>query len=195
MTPSIQTKIWLSEAMNAELLCGRFGDFAYETHTHDTACLALITQGSIRIRMRGIELVAKAGDLYAIGADVPHEGWPVDRAGWSQRTIYVDLAALHERVTEVKAATPALRGPIIRDRRVSQPFLAAHRASEDLNSALQRDEHFLLFGFELLSRHSPESTPRSSEYRESHAVRMAREFLDSRLDSNLSLADIAGAAR
>src|SRR6201992_3188996 len=138
---------------------GRFPGFRYRDHHHRTAFFALITQGSIRIRMRGIELVAKAGDLYAIGADVPHEGWPVDRAGWSQRTIYVDLAALHERVTEVKAATPALRGPIIRDRRVSQPFLAAHRASEELNSALQRDEHFLLFGFELLSHHTAESPP------------------------------------
>ena len=91
----ISTKLWCAEELgSAELLRGRFADRAYDVHTHDKACFALLTHGSIRIKMRGCEFIARAGDLYAIDADEPHEGWPVDEAGWSLRTLYVGLAQL-----------------------------------------------------------------------------------------------------
>jgi hypothetical protein len=91
----ISTKIWCAKELGAaELLRGRFADYSYDIHTHDKACFALITRGAIRIRTRGAEFVARAGDLYAIDADEPHAGWPVDAEGWSLRTLYVDVNEL-----------------------------------------------------------------------------------------------------
>src|ERR1700753_3552169 len=110
MAPLIETKLWFLKDTNAEFLRGRFCDFSYDTHTHDTACLALITRGAIRIRMKGTQFVARAGDLYAINADEWHAGWPIDGAGWSQRTVYVDLALLRERLGLGHGPTPGLRG-------------------------------------------------------------------------------------
>ena len=83
-----RTKIWRDDELAAaELLRGRFVDYSYDVHTHDKACFALITRGAIRIRMRATEFVARAGDLYAIDAEEPHAGWPIDKWGWSLRTL------------------------------------------------------------------------------------------------------------
>jgi len=80
--PEIQSdiNIWRSSDLQAELIRGRFIDYAYDVHTHETACFALLTEGQIRIRMRGNEFVAHKGDLYAIDADEPHAGWAIDAA-------------------------------------------------------------------------------------------------------------------
>src|SRR5580698_7024178 len=91
---------WRANDLGAEFLRAQFWDFSFDLHTHDTACLALITKGAVRIRMRRGEFVAQAGDLYAIDEDQPHAGWPVDAAGWSQSTIYVDLGRLRSLLTD-----------------------------------------------------------------------------------------------
>src|SRR5579864_8278386 len=91
----VSTSIWYADDLGAaELLRGHFCDYAYDVHSHERACFALITSGAIRIRTRGAEMVARAGDLYAIDADEPHIGWPVDADGWSLRTLYVDITHL-----------------------------------------------------------------------------------------------------
>jgi len=189
-----ETKLWYAADLDAELLRARFGDFTYEQHTHDTACLALITGGAIRIRMKGAELIARAGDLYAIDPEEPHAGWPVDGEGWSQRTIYADLAALGERLAEDEGAPglPALRGPIIRDAALASAFMAAHRQCEAGGSRLARDERYLGFARRLFTHHLKKGVQLKPS-RESRAVRRAREFLDSRLDANVSLAEVASA--
>ncbi|WP_186078550.1 AraC family ligand binding domain-containing protein [Burkholderia gladioli] len=95
-----EVRIWQAPELAAELLRGDFHDFSYDVHTHDTACFALITSGAIRIRMRGSEFVARQGDLYAIDADEPHAGGPVDPGGWRQRTVYVRTEHLRSLLSD-----------------------------------------------------------------------------------------------
>jgi AraC-like DNA-binding protein len=190
----VETKLWYAGDLGAELLRARFGGFSYDVHTHDTSCLALITAGAIRIRMKGREFVARAGDLYAIDPDEPHAGWPVDEAGWSQRTIYTDLAMLRERLSDGRPASPVLRGPIIRDAGLAAAFMAVHRQCEVGGPRLIRDEHYLAFAHLLFGRHVAEHSVDLKPSRETRAVRRAREFLDSRLDVTVSLAEVAAAA-
>ncbi len=192
----IETKLWCADDLGAELLHGRFGDFAYDLHTHDTACLALITEGAILIRMRGGEFVARKGDLYAIDPETPHAGWPVDGKGWSQRTIYVDLNHLRSLLTGDRSDQDLgpIHGPIIRDARLSALFNDVHRYSEDSAPQLLRDQAYLGFARRLFARHvgdRPVETPIGQEDR---AVRLARDYLDRRLDERVSLAEVAAAA-
>lgn len=192
--PATEATIWYADDLGAELLRARFGDFAYDLHTHDTACFALITSGAIGIRMKGGEFVAHAGDLYAIDADEPHAGWPVDDAGWSQRTIYVDLDGLHRRLFQKDGPAASLRGPIIRDAQLAQTFLAVHASYEQSASTLHRDEHYLAFSRRLFERHISQTGVESDVGRETRAVERARDFLDARLDRRVSLAEIATAS-
>jgi AraC-like DNA-binding protein len=187
---------WHAEDLGADLLRARFADFSYDLHTHDSACLALITEGAIRIRMRCGEFVARKGDLYAIDPDEPHAGWPVDPAGWSQRTIYVDLDTLRSRLNDVDTIGPtaSIRGPIIRDDVLAAAFAGLHANSETGGAQLERDEACLRFAQRLFDRHVADSPSGHALGRESRAVRRAKEYLDSRLDMRVGLAEIADMA-
>jgi len=194
--PKTDVRIWRAPELAADLLHGDFHDFSYDVHTHDTACFALITEGAIRIRMHGSEFVAKAGDLYAIDADAPHAGWPVDASGWRQRTVYVRTEHLRSLLADGAAAErgAAIRGPIIGDARLNALFCRVHRDSEVQADALRREERYLRFVARLFERHVHEPLVPREAGAEPQAVRIAREFLDHRLDSQVHLDEIAGAA-
>jgi AraC-like DNA-binding protein len=193
-----RTKIWRDDELaGAELLRGRFADYSYDVHTHDRACFALITRGAIRIRMRATEFVARAGDLYAIDAEEPHTGWPIDKWGWSLRTLYVDLARLQEIVgDEVRRTTqfPSLAGPIIRDTHFNSILYKVHASSEDARPPLAREERFSQFVAWLFAYHTRNILDLPRAGREDKAIRLAREFLDCHLDEKVHLADVAQAA-
>jgi AraC-like DNA-binding protein len=196
---TVETTVWTAPELQAEFLLGRFAGFNYDVHTHDTPCFALITAGAIRIRMRGSEFVARQGDLYAIDADEPHAGWPVDAQGWSQRTLYVELAQIRSLVGEDGGArTAGLAGPIIRDPALAGPLHAMHRCSQKTDQGcgprLLRDEAYIAFASQLLQRHVRAPLHTRAGGREDMAVKAAREFLDQNLGDHVSLEDIALAA-
>jgi AraC-like DNA-binding protein len=197
---AISTHIWRADDLGAaELLRGRFTDYAYDVHTHDKACFALITRGAIRIRLRGEEVIARKGDLFAIDADEPHAGWPVDAAGWHQRTLYADLGAMAGLLADGdsgggKDTRGALTAPIIRDSRLAALFRGVHVCSESAGPALKRQERYLAFVERLFARHMKAARSDGPPGAEFHAVAAARAFLDERLDAQVSLAEIAEAA-
>ncbi|WP_413723302.1 helix-turn-helix domain-containing protein [Sodalis sp. RH24] len=184
--------VWRSPDLKAELLRGTFVDFSYDVHTHDTACFALLTEGNIRIRTRGNEFIARRGDLYAIDADEPHAGWPITAQGWSLRTLYVDIAYLHQLVDE-RGARHALTisGPIIRDPQINAILYALHRSSETQGSLLFRDQAYLAFSDTLMKRYVKDAAKSPDGGPELGAVRRARAFLDEHLGDRVSLIDIA----
>ena len=194
----INTKIWrANDLAGAEMLRGRFADYSYDVHTHEKACLALITRGAIRIRTRGAEAVAQAGDLYAIDADEPHSGWPIDRDGWSLRTIYVEMARLWALLgghDNPAGSAPALKGPIIRDAQLTALFRAVHSGSEEAAPALEREERHIAFIERLFQRYARGGPPVRTGGLEPRAIRLAQDFLDHRLDQRVRLNDIAEAA-
>jgi len=195
---TVSTKFWRADDLgSAELLRGRFCDYSYNVHTHEKACFALITRGAIRTRTRGIEAVARAGDVYAINADEPHSGWPVDGAGWSLRTLYVDighlLALVSDRASECRSL-PALVGPIIRDPHLASLLRCVHSCSEVAGPSLKREERYCEFITRLFERYTCGASPEKPATREDRAIRLARDFLDHHLDQQVRLADIAEAA-
>jgi len=195
---TVSTKIWRAEELgSAELLRGRFVDYAYDLHTHDKACFALLTRGAIRIKMRGSQFIARAGDLYAIDAEEPHEGWAIDQAGWSLRTLYVGLLQLRSLFGDSGAPnedSPVLVAPIIRDSELAMLFREVHISSELAGPALEREEVYLNFIDRLFERHTRKGKIKDSAGREAQAVRFAREFLDQRLEVRVHLGEIAAAA-
>jgi AraC-like DNA-binding protein len=195
----VSAKIWRADDLgSAELLRGRFANYAYDLHTHDKACFSLLVRGTIRIRMRGSEFTANAGDLYAIDAEEPHAGWPADDAGWSLRTLYVNVEQLRDRLGHDGASAskvPSIAGPIIRDSKLSGLFQKLHFSSETSGSSLGRGEAYLRFIERLFERYTRvKATFPDDPSGESRAIKLAREFLDQHLDQQVHLAEIADAA-
>lgn len=203
MKEQYSTTLWRDVALgSAELLRGSFTDFAYDPHTHDTACITLLTRGQIRIRMHGREHGWRQGDMFAAAPGEVHEGWPIDKVGWSLRTLYVDLTQLAQLTDAPVSARMAARGalalsgPWLRDPELAARFLAAHRASESMasTSPLARQEAFLDFASHLLQRYARPVSLDEAMRLEPAAVRRAKAFLDERLDMRVSLADVSAAA-
>jgi hypothetical protein len=147
--------------------------------------------------MRTTEFVARAGDLYAIDAEEPHAGWPIDNWGWSLRTLYVDLARLQEIVGDEVCNTtqiPSLAGPIIRDRYFNSTLYKVHAGSEDALPPLAREERFSQFIAWLFAYHTRSVLHLPKADCEDKAIRLAREFLDCHLDEKVHLGDVAQAA-
>lgn len=191
----LEVACWRAPELGGELLKGRFSDFSYEVHTHDTACFALLTRGAIRIRMRGQEILARKGDLYAIEADEPHAGSPVDEAGWALRTLYVDTRYLRSLLgDECSKGALDLKGPIIRDRRLTSMLYAVHYCSQSQGPRLRREETYMAFAERLFERHVSNARGIAPSGSESRTIRTAREFIDHSVDRNISLAEIADAA-
>ncbi|HTD04279.1 AraC family transcriptional regulator [Undibacterium sp.] len=187
--------IWQAPDLKAELLCGRFVDFTYDVHTHETACFALLTEGAIRIRMRGNEFVVQKGDIYAIDADEPHAGWAVNEYGWHLRTLYVDLAHLSSLAGNEQRLHPfRLAGPVVRDAQLAQWLYSVHRCSQEQGSSLFRDEAYIKFASQLTLCHARNPTTSRQAGMEPAGVQSVREFLDQNLEDHVSLEDLASIA-
>ena len=191
--PRCDTVIWRDAALaGAEWLRGTYSDFSYAPHVHDAACLAVITRGALRIRARGGEFVARPGDVFAANADVLHAGWPVDDAGWSLRTVYVDLDRLRAVLTGEQArGTGTLCGPFVQDPELWTRLVAAHECAEGAASGLRRDEALVAFTDRLFARYVRPARLDDRVDPAPRAVRLAREFLDARVDTRVSLRDVA----
>ncbi|HXO99717.1 MAG TPA: AraC family transcriptional regulator [Luteibacter sp.] len=193
MTYRNDVELWPAPDLSAELLRGRFSNFTYDMHVHDTACFALITSGAIRIRMRGKTFVARQGDLYAIDADEPHAGWAVDDAGWTQRTLYVDRGVLDGLAGVEPKGRSRFLGPVLHDRELNSVFYGIHRCSQEDGSMLKRHDWYARFARLLSERYLSRPVQPSRAGDEPLAVKRAREFLDQRIASKVSLGDIADA--
>jgi AraC-like DNA-binding protein len=188
------TVIWRDDALaGAEWLRGTFSDFAYAPHAHDADCLAVITRGALRIRAGGREFVAREGEMFAANAEVLHAGWPIDGAGWSLRTMYVDLDRLRGVLTgEPVTSTGTLCGPHLQDPELAARLVAAHECSEGVASGLRRDEALVAFTDRLFARYVRPARLDDRADTAPRAVRRAQEFLDAHVDTRISLQDLAG---
>lgn len=193
----LTTAIWYDAALGpAELLKGTYTDFSYDPHAHDAACFSIITRGSIRIRVRGREFMARPGDMFAVDTGEVHAGWPIDDKGWSLRTMYVPLERLDDLVSEKRSGPFSSRifGPMIRDGALAESFLQLHRCSEAGRAPVEREERLFTFARTWLERCAADAamTPAGSE---PLAVRRAKDFLEAHFDQRVSLAEVADAAR
>jgi transcriptional regulator GlxA family with amidase domain len=87
----------------------------------------------------------------------------------------------------------SIRGPIIRDAALADVFSRLHLHSENNGSQLERDQLLLAFARHLFDRHVSDAPSAPREARESEAIRVAKEYLDQRLDERVGLADMAAA--
>jgi AraC-like DNA-binding protein len=191
------THVWRDDALGgAEFLRGRFADFSYAPHAHDSLCLAVITEGAIRIRARGTEFTTVRGQLFVANAGELHAGWPVDAAGWSLRTLYIPAQLVLQAVSDLDAhhGIGYFEAPHVLDAVLAERLLRLHQLCESGAERLARDQALVALSHRLLAQHSRSGINVQEIGREPGAVRRAREFLDVHLEERVSLRDLAVAA-
>lgn len=165
---------------------------AFEPHSHAAYGLGAIEQGAERFRCRGSEHVAPTASLVLMNPEELHTGRAETEAGWRYRMIYLDRAVLETVTGErgwsfdsaVLADAPrAQRATALLTRLWAEAAAAHGRLAFDSTLAELLD---------VLRPHARVGVPARPEG--DARLERAVELMHARLDSPLTLAELAAAA-
>ncbi|MCP3141883.1 AraC family transcriptional regulator [Pyxidicoccus xibeiensis] len=192
---------WVTpEVPGLELQRAAYTRWAFPKHSHDVFSLCAYDAGAEALHLQGQRVVASAGSLLAVAPGEMHEGRAADSGvGWAYRILYIPPALLTRAAEEAGAPAGTLPGfaaPVLEDSRLLGSFTATFEALKDGAAArLEREERLLGLLVALLRRHAgvgrrgrrtPACTP---------GVRRARALLEEDVTRNVSLEELARAAR
>ena len=176
-----------------ELLQARYVQHRFGLHSHDSFVLAVVEGGAEGLRVGGVRLVARPGDLVLLSPGEVHDGWAQDGRGFSYRAVYPSRH-LVARAVGVPPAAPGV--PYFSDNVVTDPQLAdglrrAHRwlaAGGKLLDGQAALASVIKLLFDRYGAHDPEQRRVLTG-----TAAVARQLLDSRLVEPVRLADLARA--
>ncbi|MEO3428031.1 AraC family transcriptional regulator [Pelagibius sp. CAU 1746] len=184
-----------------ECLTARFYRHAYAPHVHDTFALGVIVGGAEAFTYRGVRHVAPAGSLVAVNPDELHDGAPADE-GFAYRMIYPSVALMQDIADELEdrpAGFPAFREAVMDDPEAVALLGEAHVLMEAHVQAgahkLAVDETFTAALALMVGRHSVSAPRARRPGQEPGPIRRARSLIDDLYMQDLTLDDLAGAAR
>jgi len=187
-------KFWREKRFDdLECLAARFHTHVYERHTHETYVIGSIVAGCELFEVDGVQYAAGAGDLCFLNPELVHDGRP-SAEGYAYRMVYPSLGLVADIAQDLTGkpliGTPTFKTPMVRDTELSAAFVAAHRAMQRQNSALESDEAMVTVLGRILTRHAQlDATDKPG--RERRAIRLAKEYLTAKFTENVDLATLA----
>jgi len=183
------------------MLKARFTGHRYDLHTHPTYVIALITQGSERVRIGSQTVVAPAGTVLIVNPEVWHDGEAGADKGWAYRTFYPSVQLMSTVAAELGQDRPPLFSQaIVADGDLVRAVAAAHQdsTSGDATSA----ETSMLIALRKLVLHHGDWGGRRREAVASLGSRRRLSIYEQVIEDNLSaeldlqiLAQAAGVTR
>lgn len=189
---------WCADLGGLELFRASVSQFTFRPHAHEEFFIALTETGLAAPVYRGDKHAIGPGDMIVLNPEEGHAGGPPPGGAWTYRALYVPLDLMRQIMAEFPSDTPAtpwFAADVIRDPPVAALLLRFHELSGAPGSSALRREACLAEGLTLLaSRHAKSPRLPRPPGREPRAVRLAREFLHSRAEDNVTLRDLAGHA-
>lgn len=174
-----------------------FGGAAFEPHRHDTYAIGFTLQGVQSFRYRGVAENSLPGQVFVLHPDELHDGHAGTEAGFRYRILYVEPGVIAEALSATAEGRhcplPFVRDAVSGNRRLAAAILPA---LDDLDLALDelhRDQ-ILLDLAEALAAADPSVMRRRLSARHGCAVRRARDFLESRIETGATSVELAAAA-
>ena len=164
-------------------------NYHFPRHSHDQFSIGVIAFGGQRSWSGVGSVYASAGDVIVANPGEMHDGAPLDGNARGWRMLYLDAALMAREVEEEFAGSLEIVRPVVRD-----PLLARHFASlfaclkAERPDRLAGEENLLRSLICLLRRHG---MARPLFARRSPSVAKAIRRLDSAVDEQVSLADLA----
>lgn len=198
-----QVRYWRRpELGRVELLQARYRRQNFGPHFHRCYAFGVIEAGAMAFNYLGRKFVASAGKVNLVCPGETHDGSAAGPDGWRYRMIYLGPDIVIRAAEEAfgRAATrPFFNTGVVVDPEAALSVGRLHRAmTEPGVSRLERESLLLEFLIGFISRHA-ETKPRPwAVGDEPRAVALAREFIEDRLDQNVSLdqlSDQAGLSR
>lgn len=161
----------------AAALHARFVAHRYPRHAHAYGVVGLVESGAQSYWYRGGRHVTPAGQVFIVNPGEPHTGEAAKPTGYVYRTLYLERS-------------PHVKDAVLSDADLAQSLARLHDALASGAPKLEQDT-LLLGALARLARHAyaPAKVPRIG--RESRAVVLARDYIESHFDADVSLATLA----
>ncbi|MEH6366104.1 MAG: AraC family transcriptional regulator [Pseudomonas marincola] len=191
-----QTRFWQAKGLaDVELLLARYVQQRFAPHVHEGFVFTVIQNGAQRFRHRGSDHLAPQGSMVLINPDEVHTGSKAHDDGWRYRAFYPDNRQVQGVLQELDLAGSGLPGfalSVLHDPQLHAAFTGLHQLLEGGADALQQQivwrEAILL----LFQRYAKVAEP-AAPGRETRAVELAKELLNSQLAAPPSLEELATA--
>ncbi|WP_431047433.1 AraC family transcriptional regulator [Roseateles sp. L2-2] len=162
---------------------------AYTPHRHDTYAIGSTLSGVQSFTYRSSLRHSLAGHTVVLHPDEPHDGHAGTDAGFRYRILYLAPARLQEMLGGV--ALPFVPGGVSTDPRLARATRALLAQLAAPLDALEQDDGLLELATALQLAAGSTPRPVRGDYR---AALVARELMDDRLDSVVTLDELAEAA-
>ncbi len=169
-----------------------FVQHSFAPHTHDGYVFSVIERGVEAFTCRGALHYAPKDSLIMVNPDEVHTGYAPSASGWTYRCFYPSFGLLEAIGSELGSKSAIFFNKTVTDdTALTKQFMATHQLFSTNTSQLELDSslHELLAAF--IVRHANLNLVAQAAPIEPKAVRMAREYLEAHLTTNISLKEVA----
>jgi AraC-like DNA-binding protein len=181
-----------------DLLNASYVTQTFAKHTHDGYAIGVVESGALGFAYRGEKLVAGPGSVNLVIPGEVHTGFPAAEEGWTYRMFYLDAALMEQaasQIAERRRTMPFFRQGVIHDRHLAGALSQLHRVMEDdSRDLLEQESRLLLVLTHWIRRHADRPPAAARVRSEHHAVRLAREYIESHFRDAVSLTELASAS-
>lgn len=181
----------LHDLGGVEVVGGLYRNHVLPRHSHDGLMLSLICDGVQAIQCRGSTHLADTGKIVAVPPNEAHSGSPGSDQGWHYYTITIPSDTLREHRPD---GSRFLCDTLVSDPAMSQVLAQLFRSLGSA-SVLAREVALQDVVEMFLSRHAGLIARGRQKPTELRAVEICKDYLNSRLDQNVSLNDLSQVAR
>lgn len=193
------TRAWRSADLGGlELFQAALSEFAFSPHAHEEFFIAITDKGLAASVYRGDSHAIGPGDMIVLNPEEAHAGGPAAGGFWTYRALYAPVDLMRQVTAELRAAPrgaglPRFAADVIRDPQVATLLRRYHWLSlspAPEMTALERQTCLTVGLAVLTARHASPPRPPRAPGHEPRAVGIARDFLASRAEDNVTLRDL-----
>jgi len=172
----------------------------YRPHRHATLSIGAITEGAVSFTSNGRQSHLIPGTLIVINPEVTHACNPIEGEARSYHMLYLDTAwcrGVQSALWGTDEPFAPLEDTLIKCRNLYEEYLEVCETLLDTDmDYLSKEEQLQSFVERLFGLHRTPSTPSLSAQIPDHAqIKTAQTFMRKHLSQNLTIAQIADAAR
>jgi AraC-like DNA-binding protein len=177
-------------------LHARFIAHRYPRHAHDYFVIGYVESGNQSYFYRGAKHLTPAGQLFLVNPDEPHTGEAASPNGYVYKTLCLGESYLSKLVEDIagRPHVPYFKGAVIEDAILADRFTRVHRCLTAESGRAELEMALLNAVAHLIARNAERPVGFRRIREERRAVKIAREYIETHHESNLSLSKVASVA-
>ena len=194
-----QARFWRAQDLgNLEVLQASYTKHSFARHTHEEFMIGVIEGGGCAFYYRGDTHIALAGSIVLINPGEVHDGSGAETARLAYRALYPAVDVLQHVASEFagkRQSVPYFTIPVVQDEQVSVLLRSLLESLETPASTLEREACLCWAFAQLIARYAEQRPQAQNVGKEHQAVRLIRDYLETRYAEQVTLAQLASLAQ